>query len=78
MAAELKTSRSQLDRLLAPQNTAVSLETIVRAAQILGMRLVFEIRDAQPGRTTKRRAATSAAHAGGTTRASAQRLSRYR
>ncbi len=44
MAKELKTSRSQLDRLLDPSNTAVSLETISRAADALGMRLVFEIR----------------------------------
>jgi antitoxin HicB len=41
MAAELKTSRSQLDRLLDPQNTAVSLDTLARAARILGKRLVF-------------------------------------
>jgi antitoxin HicB len=78
MAAELKTSRSQLDRLLDPQNTAVSLETIARAAQVLGKRLVFEIRDSQPSRATKRRTATSEAHADRTTRASAQRLSRTR
>ena len=48
MAAELKTSRSQLDRLLDPQNTAVSLDTLARAAHILGKRLVLEILDAQP------------------------------
>lgn len=48
MAAELKTSRSQLDRLLDPQNTAVSLDTLTRAAHVLGKRLVLEIRDAQP------------------------------
>jgi antitoxin HicB len=45
MAAELKTSRSQLDRLLDPQNTAVSLDTLARAAHVLGKRLVLEIRD---------------------------------
>src|ERR1700727_537528 len=50
MAAELKTSRSQLDRLLDPQNTAVSLDTLARAAHVLGKRLVLEIRDAQPQR----------------------------
>lgn len=48
MATELKTSRSQLDRLLDPQNTAVSLDTLTRAAHVLGKRLVLEIRDAQP------------------------------
>src|ERR1700678_1032919 len=51
MAAELKTSRSQLDRLLDPQNTAVSLDTLTRAAHVLGKRLVLEIRDAQPQRS---------------------------
>jgi hypothetical protein len=45
MAKELKTSRSQLDRLLDPGNTAVSLETLTRAANVLGKRLIFEIRD---------------------------------
>jgi antitoxin HicB len=48
MARELKTSRSQLDRLLDPANTAVSLETLTRAASVLGKRLVFEIRDFEP------------------------------
>lgn len=38
MARELRTSRSQLDRLLDPQNTTVSLETITRAASVLGIR----------------------------------------
>jgi hypothetical protein len=45
MAKELRTSRSQLDRLLDPQNTAVSLETLTRVANVLGKQLVFEIRD---------------------------------
>jgi antitoxin HicB len=48
MAAELKTSRSQLDRLLDPRNTAVSLDTLTRAAHVLGKRLVLEIRDVEP------------------------------
>jgi hypothetical protein len=51
MAAELKTSRSQLDRLLDPQNTAVSLDTLTRAAHVLGKRLVLEIRDVRPHRS---------------------------
>jgi len=55
MAAELKTSRSQLDRLLDPQNTAVSLDTLARAARVLGKRLVLEIRDAQPQRLRAKR-----------------------
>jgi antitoxin HicB len=48
MAKELKTSRSQLDRLLDPQNTTVSIETLSRAARVLGKRLVLEIRDQRP------------------------------
>jgi antitoxin HicB len=55
MAAELKTSRSQLDRLLDPQNTAVSLDTLTRAAHVLGKRLVLEIRDVRPQRLRSKR-----------------------
>ena len=51
MAKKLKTSRSQLDRLLDPANTAVSLETLARAANALGKRLVLEIRDEAPARS---------------------------
>jgi hypothetical protein len=49
MARELRTSRSQLDRLLDPENTTVSLETITRAATALGKRVVFEIKDVHSG-----------------------------
>lgn len=45
MARELRTSRSQLDRLLDPRNTAVSLETITRAARVLGKRVTLRITD---------------------------------
>jgi hypothetical protein len=45
MAKELRTSRSQLDRLLDPLNTAVSLETLTRVANVLGKQLVLELRD---------------------------------
>ena len=55
MARELRTSRSQLDRLLDPANTAVSLETLTRAANVLGKRLVFEIRDKVPARKARLR-----------------------
>jgi len=48
MAAELRTSRSQLDRLLDPQNTSVSLDTLSRAARVLGKRLVLRIEDRKP------------------------------
>jgi len=38
MAKQLHTSRSQLDRLLDPQNVSVTLDTIARAARALGKR----------------------------------------
>jgi len=58
LARELKPSRSQLDRLLDPDNTAVSLETITRAANALGKEFVFEIRDrrSNAAKRMKRRA----------------------
>jgi antitoxin HicB len=43
MARALHTSRSQLDRLLDPRNTAVTLETITRAAKLLGKKVVLRI-----------------------------------
>jgi antitoxin HicB len=43
MARELRTSRSQLDRLLDPQNTAVTIDTVARAARVLGKRVVLRI-----------------------------------
>jgi hypothetical protein len=49
LAKELNTSRSQLDRLLDPQNVAVSLDTITRAARALGKRLIIRIADVKAG-----------------------------
>jgi predicted XRE-type DNA-binding protein len=46
MARDLHTSRSQLNRLLDPQNTAISLETITRAAKVLGKKVIVRIADA--------------------------------
>ncbi len=43
LARTMKTSRSQLDRLLDPSNVAVSLETVTRAARALGMRMELRI-----------------------------------
>jgi hypothetical protein len=48
IAREEGTALSQLDRLLDPQNTTVSLTTLARAAALLGKRLVVEIRDQYP------------------------------
>jgi hypothetical protein len=50
MARELRTSRSQLDRLLDPQNVSVTLDTIARAARAVGKRLVIRVADAQAKR----------------------------
>jgi len=46
MAVRMGTSRSQLDRLLDPENSAVHLETIARAARAVGKRLRIEMVDA--------------------------------
>ena len=43
MARRMHTSRAALDRLLDPDNLAVELSTISRAAAILGKRLVVEL-----------------------------------
>ena len=42
MARRMKTSRAALDRLLDPDNTSVTLQTLERAAQALGKRLRVE------------------------------------
>ena len=47
MAQELKTSRSQLDRLLDPQTVSVTLDTITRAARALGKRVILRVADAK-------------------------------
>ena len=39
MAKRMKTSRSAIDRLLDPQNESVTLQTLERAALVLGKRL---------------------------------------
>jgi predicted XRE-type DNA-binding protein len=50
MAQELHTSRSQLDRLLDPRNTAVTLEAITQAAKILGMKVVVRVSNQRSAR----------------------------
>lgn len=46
MAQRMGTSRSQLDRLLDPDSSAVNLETIAKAARAVGKRLRLEMVDA--------------------------------
>lgn len=43
MARQMKTSRSQLDRLLDPSHSGVTLETLARAAQMLGRHIRVEL-----------------------------------
>jgi len=43
MARRLETSRSQLDRLLDPDNDTVSLATLARAARAVGRTLHLEL-----------------------------------
>jgi antitoxin HicB len=43
MAKQLHTSRSQLDRLLDPDNVSVRLDTMTRAARLLGKRIIIRV-----------------------------------
>jgi antitoxin HicB len=43
MAERMKTSRTQIDRLLDPANMSVQLNTLQRAAGIVGQRLIIEL-----------------------------------
>jgi plasmid maintenance system antidote protein VapI len=43
MAAQMHTSRAQLDRLLDPENRGVTLETLQRAARVVGRELRLEL-----------------------------------
>jgi len=44
MAERMETSRSQLDRLLDPDNESVTLDTLKRAASAVGMQIEIELR----------------------------------
>jgi antitoxin HicB len=50
MAKQLHTSRSQLDRLLDPKNVSVTLDTITRAARVLGKRVIIHVADVKAKR----------------------------
>lgn len=45
LAKLMGTSRTQLDRLLDPENASVTLQTLGRAAHVLGKRLTVEMDD---------------------------------
>ncbi len=44
IAKQLKTSRSGVDRLLDPENTSITLNTMAKVAQLLGKRMEFALR----------------------------------
>jgi predicted XRE-type DNA-binding protein len=46
MAEKMKISRSSIDRLLDPDHHSVTLETIDKAARVLGKKIHFELVDA--------------------------------
>ncbi|MGB5084990.1 MAG: helix-turn-helix transcriptional regulator [Methylocystis silviterrae] len=43
MAEMMETSRAQIDRLLDPTNNSATLETLMRAAKVLGRQLRLEL-----------------------------------
>ena len=43
MAKAMNTSRSQLDRILDPDNDRIQLDTIIKAARVLGRELRIEL-----------------------------------
>jgi predicted XRE-type DNA-binding protein len=43
MARRMKTSRSQLDRLLDPENTRIQLDTLYKAARAVGRAVRLEL-----------------------------------
>jgi antitoxin HicB len=46
MARKMATSRSQLDRVLDPENVSVQLDTLIKAARALGKELEIKIKRA--------------------------------
>jgi len=43
MAKAMHTSRSQLDRILDPENERIQLDTMIKAARVLGKQLRIEL-----------------------------------
>ena len=44
VARQLQTSRTGVDRLLDPENTSITLNTLARVANLLGKRIEFALR----------------------------------
>jgi antitoxin HicB len=57
MAMRMHTSRSQLDRVLGAQGGGMTLETLGRAIDALGLQIRLEVQDGAAGNATTRRAA---------------------
>ncbi|MFQ5763371.1 MAG: helix-turn-helix domain-containing protein [Rhodospirillales bacterium] len=53
MARRMRTSRSQLDRLLDPDNTRVRLDTLYKAATAVGRMVRLELVDGPRGRAAR-------------------------
>lgn len=47
LARKMQTSRSQIDRILDPDNTSITLQTIHKAASLMGKKATIIIEDAQ-------------------------------
>jgi predicted XRE-type DNA-binding protein len=47
MAKKMATSRSQLDRVLDPENVSVQLDTLIKAARAVGKEVEIKIRKPQ-------------------------------
>lgn len=43
MAKQMRTSRSQLDRVLDPENDKILLDTVFNAARVLGRKVKLEL-----------------------------------
>ncbi len=43
LARRMKTSRPQIDRLLDPSNQSLTIETLARAAKVIGRRIHLEL-----------------------------------
>ncbi len=67
LVRELRTSKAQVDRLLDPLNTALTLRTLTRVAQVLGKDVEIQLVDRRPrsrrARPTKRKARSKSAAA---------------
>ncbi len=51
-AKRMKTSRSAVRRLLDEKNTAITIRTLARAAEVAGLEIVFTVRQKSPAELT--------------------------